>query len=53
MIPFCLEHKHSKDFINEFGVNKLTALGRVTAARVHINNLNMVHELNIEQRNKT
>jgi hypothetical protein len=52
MFSFLTGHKNSKDFLTQLGVNKLTVLGRVTAARVHINKLNTFDELETDKRNK-
>ena len=49
---FVADRRNSKDFLTELGVNKLTVLGRVTAAKVHINKLNTFDELETDKRHK-
>ena len=49
---FVTDHRNSKDFLTQLGVNKLTVLGRVTSVRVHINQLHMFDQLETDKRNK-
>ncbi|XP_028397672.1 C2 domain-containing protein 3-like isoform X2 [Dendronephthya gigantea] len=44
--PRSPDNTQNKDILSCLGVNKLTALGRVTAAKIHINKLNLLNESN-------
>ena len=46
------DHRNDKDFLSQLGVNKLTVLGRVTAAKVHINKLNPFDKSKTDKRHK-
>ena len=44
LVWYSTDNTQRKDIFSRLGVNKLTALGRVTAARIHINKLNILNE---------